>query len=84
MNKLWTTRKAPVSIITDEAVQQYQRLCNHGQDSDEMARIKIERDYSLGRVVSFSKYGTDILMIQYYDIFIMVHHTIVTGIFRQK
>ena len=84
-NKVGSTKKPPVSIITDKAVKSFKKTCNFGKDTDEEAKLKIERDYILGRVVSVSnKYTDGVCLIQYYDIFMKVHHTIVMEVFKSK
>lgn len=83
-NKLGKTRKPPMSVITSKAVEQFRKICNHGEDSKREAELKIERDYMLGRVVDISYEDNGICIVQYYDIFMRVNNTIVTSVFRDK
>ena len=84
-NKIGTVRKPPVSIITNRAIQEYLQTCNKGTDSYELAKLKINRDYALGQVVSIiGKEEDGVCLIQYYDIFMKCNNTIVTKIFRSN
>lgn len=72
----------PLSIIPNNVISKYRRLCNKGTDNIELAKLKINRINDIGKIVYRFSSDNEKYLVQYWNMVLVVDNYIVVDIYR--